>query len=162
MASPDSEAGSEVMCGNHTCRQRLRVPGPASKPIVVQPLPTHDGRGTSPPVRPSPQVIIVAERCYECGRTIPEGQVYRWSVAVASAYVPGVVTSYGHHHSYSYGRVVSQHARVSLCEVCAAKREQREKVACRVVLVVCVLLLLLPVALIAVIAFLVWWGSGSH
>jgi hypothetical protein len=90
-------------------------PGVAQPPAVVQP----------PSVVPATTEVVGgrAERCYDCGQLIPEGDVCRMNVMTGSA--GGVMTSFdwgtGHQR---YGLIaMGQRGRASLCPDCYENRQ---------------------------------------
>jgi hypothetical protein len=88
------------------------------------------------------------ERCYDCGQLIPEGRVFRRTVAVSSSYTSGSISAttspgraFGERYrgndytSGSYGGSTSNYAKVSLCPHCNWKREEAERQAERLLLI---------------------------
>lgn len=109
---PPALAGTVMDCPHPDCGRPMAIP-PAAQ--VAQPLPPM-------------------ERCYDCGRPIPEGRVCRREVAVSSSYSSGSISAstYGggkllgdSSSTYgTYGGSSSTYATVSLCPTCDAEREE--------------------------------------
>jgi hypothetical protein len=97
--------------------------------------------GVRQPINSSLRVTLL-ERCYDCGQLIPEGRVYRRTVAVSSSYTSGSIsatTSPGRafgegfrgndHTSGWYGGSTSSYEKVSLCPRCNWERDELERLA---------------------------------
>jgi len=104
------------------------------------------------------------ERCYDCGNAIPEGQVFRRTVAVSSSYTCGSIStntrgsgkSFGDRNSTSgsYGGSTSTYTKVSLCPECNAEREAREAAARRAL--GCAVIAFLVAMAVVAIPLIVW------
>src|SRR5262245_6738656 len=66
-----------------------------------------------PDLAPPPVVVVHAERCYDCGWVIPEGQVVRWTITTASGSLYG--SDPNRHTTYATSGYWSAHTNVSLC-----------------------------------------------
>lgn len=160
--APDNKAGDKAPCPG--CGQRLQVPAPPipppTKTVIGQGLTTSPAPGGTnpsgqltwpqhnPPAPPpntgsNPASPPVADRCWDCGVGIPEGEVRRRVVAVASSDFEargqsvGIGTTQGpigsgqvyNHFSFGEQRLSGsevQTSKVSLCPQCDARRDQEE------------------------------------
>jgi hypothetical protein len=142
-----SQAGNVVVCPQLDCGLAIAIP-PAAQ--VAQPLPRM-------------------ERCYDCRRPIPEGEVCRREVRVSSSYSSGSIiasASGGRNTSGTYGGSSSTYAKVSLCPRCNARREaerrQREANA-RACMTVFVIAVIVTVIIILAGAFAVaYWLAAAE
>jgi hypothetical protein len=107
-----SQAGNVVACPHPNCGREMAIPPAAQVGQLLAPM----------------------ERCYDCGRPIPEGEVCRRTVAVSCSYSSGGIStstrgsgkSFGDHKSTvgAYGGSTSTYAKVSLCPDCNRGRDE--------------------------------------
>jgi hypothetical protein len=127
-SGPEPKGPGEKYC--HDCGAIIRVRAEACPKCGVR----------QPPAQPPPP----AERCYDCGLAIPEGEVCRREVEVSSSHTSGSISTASSGSSSprsgggrtwdssgstfgTYGGSSSTYAKVSLCPECDAERDEAER-----------------------------------
>jgi hypothetical protein len=128
-------ASVRVVCPH--CRRDVDIAPALFGTVAACPHGGCGGAMSIPPAAPAAQPLVPAERCYDCGKVIPEGEVCRREVEVSTSHHSGSTYTFGWGRSFSdsisasgtYGGSSSTYATVSLCPPCDAQRDADEEAA---------------------------------